>query len=162
MGFIIDHAVHNTYKKRGYNIICKLITSILVMCHFYVCIWIYLGDKYFLNDYNDPWLISNSGDFGEYNEREIYVFAFYWIMETITTVGYGDYSGGTKAEYIFSMIVEFSGLSLCSILMFAVDKLFQEDFHFAAYIEDKYSQLDIWITKIEKCNKPKFIRPQLF
>jgi hypothetical protein len=135
---------------------------ILIMCHLYVCFWIYLGDKYLLNDLNDPWLIKNSADFGDYNEYQIYIFAFYWIMETISTVGYGDYTGGTRAEYIFSMLVEFSGLSLCSVLMFTVNNLSKKDFHFAVYIEDKYQALDLWITKIEKCNKPKYIRPQLF
>jgi hypothetical protein len=56
-------------------------------------------------------------------------------METITTVGYGDYSGGTKAEYLFSMIVEFFGLSLCSILMFSVTKIFADEFNFDKFIE---------------------------
>ena len=29
------------------------------------------------------------------NNASIYIFAFYWIFEVITTVGYGDYSGKT-------------------------------------------------------------------
>jgi undecaprenyl pyrophosphate phosphatase UppP len=123
---------------------------ILIMCHFYVCFWIYLGDKYFLNDSNAPWLLKNSADFSAYNDRETYVFAFYWIMETITTVGYGDYSGATTAEYLFSMIVEFSGLILTAVLMYSVDRVFQDDSGFDQYIEHKYQALDIWITKVEK------------
>jgi hypothetical protein len=59
-------------------------------------------------------------------------------METISTVGYGDYTGGTKAEYLFSMLVEFSGMTLCSVLMFSVQKMFSEDFNFESYIEIKY------------------------
>ena len=36
-----------------------------------------------------------------------YIFSFYWIFEVITTVGYGDYTGATSHEYIFSIILEF-------------------------------------------------------
>lgn len=27
-----------------------------------------------------------------------YIFAFYWIFEVMTTVGYGDYTGATTSE----------------------------------------------------------------
>lgn len=111
---------------------------ILLLCHLYACFWIYLGDKYFFEDANEPWLVANSSSFGDYKDDQIYIFSFYWIMETISTVGYGDYSGGTKAEYLFTMIVQFSGLTLCSVLMFSANQLFAEDFTFENYIEGKY------------------------
>ena len=46
----------------------------------------------------------------------IYVNAFYFILTTITTVGYGDISGSTTNEYLFSMCVEFIGLTFFSFL----------------------------------------------
>jgi hypothetical protein len=33
-----------------------------------------------------------------------FIFAFYWIFEVITTVGYGDYIGATQLEYLFSIL----------------------------------------------------------
>jgi hypothetical protein len=138
----LDHAlsvcVKSSYKRQGYSFIIRMFVNILIMCHFYVCCWLYLGDKYLLNDKNDPWLVANEGDFGEYSISQIYIFAFYWIMETISTVGYGDYSGGTRAEYLFSLTVEFSGMTLCSVLMFSVSQMFTEDFNFESYIEANY------------------------
>jgi hypothetical protein len=129
-----------------------MIISILQICHIYACFWIYLGDKYLLGDSGDPWLIANAEDFGSYNDRQIYVFSYYWIMETVSTVGFGDYAGGTKAEYLFSMIVEFSGITLTAILMFQMERVTKQEFSFDTYIRDKYQSLDIWITKIEKSN----------
>jgi hypothetical protein len=82
-------------------------------------------------------------------------------METISTVGYGDYSGGTRAEYLFSLLVEFSGMTLCSVLMFSVSQMFTEDFNFESYIEANYQRLDIWIQKVEKSNGLRFINPSL-
>jgi len=63
-------------------------------------------------------------DFEGYTEYQLYVFAYYWIFTAISTVGYGDYAGGTTLEYIFSIIIEFVGLCFFSLLMFAVSKVF--------------------------------------
>ena len=40
----------------------------------------------------------------------LYVFSIYWVCTVITTVGYGDYSGGTTLEYEYTMCLEFFGL----------------------------------------------------
>jgi hypothetical protein len=51
-------------------------------------------------------------------------------METITTVGYGDFSGGTGVEYCFTMLVQFTGLWITSVLMTAMTKYVNDDFTF--------------------------------
>ena len=84
----------------------------------------------------------------------IYIFAFYWIFEVITTVGYGDYSGATSSEYIFSIILEFLGLTFFSFLMGSINSIFDTSDNFDDLIEQKLDQLDMWIKKIEKSNKP--------
>jgi hypothetical protein len=50
-------------------------------------------------------------------DSTVYIFALYWIFEVITTVGYGDYSGSTTQELIFSMFLEFAGLTFFSLFM---------------------------------------------
>ena len=54
---------------------------------------------------------------------DLYVFAFYWIIETLTTVGYGDYTGVTIEEIVFTMILEFVGLTFFSFLMGAINSM---------------------------------------
>ena len=54
----------------------------------------------------------------------IYVNAAYFILTTITTVGYGDISGNTKYEYAFSMCVEFVGLTFFSLLTGTINVMF--------------------------------------
>jgi hypothetical protein len=161
MDYLLHIVVRNNFRRSGYIFVVRLVLCILIMCHFYVCFWIYLGDKYLMGDLNDPWLIANSEDFGEYSKIQTYIFAFYWIMETISTVGYGDYSGATSAEYCFSLLVEFSGMTLCAVLMFSVQRLFAEDFSFDTYIAHNYQRLDVWITMLEKSNHPRYIKPVL-
>ena len=64
----------------------------------------------------------------------IYVFAFYWIFEVITTVGYGDYVGATTEEYIFITGLEFMGLVFFSFLMGSINGLFDQSDSFSDLI----------------------------
>lgn len=91
-----------------------------------------------------------------------YIFAFYWIFEVITTVGYGDYSGSTSGEYIFSIALEFMGLTFFSFLMGSINGIFNTSDNFDDLIEEKLDSLDMWIKKIEKSNKPFHIQPTLY
>jgi hypothetical protein len=91
-----------------------------------------------------------------------YIFAFYWIFEVITTVGYGDYSGKTSYEYIFSIALEFLGLTFFSFLMGSINGIFNTSDNFDDLIEEKLDSLDMWIKKIEKSNKPFHIQPTLY
>jgi hypothetical protein len=86
-----------------------------------------------------------------------WIFAFYWIFEVITTVGYGDYTGSTNNEYLFSIGLEFLGLTFFSFLMGSITSLFSTTDDFDSLIEEKLDFLDMWIKKIEKSNKPYHI-----
>lgn len=89
------------------------------------------------------------------------MFAFYYIFEVITTVGYGDYCGGTTNEYLFLIFLEFASMSFFSILMGSVGRIASNE-TIDDMIEEKYDALYMWIKKIEKSNKGKFIQPRLY
>jgi len=91
-----------------------------------------------------------------------YIFAFYWIFEVITTVGYGDFVGKTSYEYVFSIVLEFLGLTFFSFLMGSINGIFNTKDNFDDLIEEKLDSLDMWIKKIEKSNKPYHIQPTLY
>ena len=40
----------------------------------------------------------------------IYIAAFYWVITTFTSVGYGDIIGETNLENFYQMIVEMVGM----------------------------------------------------
>ena len=61
--------------------------------------------------------------FDTFNTVSQYIFAFYWIFEVMTTVGYGDYYGTTQSEYIFSITLEFMGLTFFSFLMGSITSI---------------------------------------
>ena len=55
------------------------------------------------------------------------MFSSYWVCTTISTVGYGDYSGGTTLEYIVSLGLEFFGLVVFSLLEVTVKTIIKYD-----------------------------------
>jgi hypothetical protein len=143
--------------------------AVIYISHLCGCVWIYLGGQYDCkinpdeiwdeNNVRDncvtSWIYANDFELKSYHTQ--YIFAFYWIFEVITTVGYGDYSGGTNQEYLFSIALEFIGLTFFSFLMGSINSIFNTTDSFEALIEEKLDSLDMWIKKIEKSNKPYHI-----
>lgn len=60
----------------------------------------------------------------------MYIFSTYWVCTVITTVGYGDYSGGTTAEYEVTLFLEFFGLIVFTILQMAVTRVTTSSYSF--------------------------------
>jgi len=147
------------YSKKRQNDLTSfagLILYVVYTSHLMACIWLKLG---MLKECKDgaatctkSWVYAESFDEKPIATR--YIFAFYWIFEVITTVGYGDYSGKTSEEYIFSIGLEFLGLTFFSFLMGSINGIFNTSDNFDDLIEEKLDSLDMWIKKIEKSNKP--------
>jgi Ion channel len=84
------------------------------MCaHYFVCLWVFVGGRSLWGDPGLPWLEKNSM-FETYDRLQLMIFANYWVFEVMTTVGYGDFAGGTKIEYIVTFFLEFAGLFVFS------------------------------------------------
>ena len=61
------------------------------------------------------------------NDKTVYITAVYWVITTLTTVGYGDMKGYTPREYMFQIIIEFLGIGVFSFLMNCISDLFTTD-----------------------------------
>lgn len=103
-----------------------------------------------------------ANDFDVLSITSRYIFSFYWICEVITTVGYGDYVGATTEEYIFSLGLEFLGLTFFSFLMGSISGLFDHKDSFEDLLNEKLDGLDMWVKKIEKSNEPLHLQPRLY
>jgi hypothetical protein len=175
------HCVLQKYSKKRQNDLTSfagLILYVIYTSHIMACAWLLVGtykdcridkdmddvdpngDNVNLSNCTQSWVYKN-----EFYNKAVptqYIFAFYWIFEVITTVGYGDYSGSTSEEYIFSIALEFMGLTFFSFLMGSINGIFNTSDNFDDLIEEKLDSLDMWIKKIEKSNKPFHIQPTLY
>jgi len=134
----------------------KLILFMLLAAHIIACCWVLVGR---LSDAG--WVITSDRN-DDLFAYELYTESFYFVLTTITTVGYGDISGKTRDEYIFSMVIEFVGLTFFSFLMGTVSMMFSGDSSFEALINERLEDLDLWMRKLEICNKKETLPISLF
>ena len=82
-------------------------------------------------------------------------------MTTLTTVGYGDIYGQTEQEYIYTMIVEFIGILVFSIIMSTVNTFLsaQGDIDI---VEAKSDQVDVWLVKLDNSRMSKSLPKILY
>lgn len=116
----------------------NLLLYALIITHFMACAFIYIGG------FGDAYWIKANG-FDEKSDFSIYVFAFYWIITTLTTVGYGDYTGTEMEEIIFTMILEFIGLTFFSLLTGTITIIAGKKETFNALVNERLDKLDVWI-----------------
>jgi hypothetical protein len=62
----------------------------------------------------------------------------YFIGVTFTTVGYGDYTAGTTAEYLICMVFQFTGLLFFSFMMNLITLLSKTDFKWEEFAEKEH------------------------
>jgi len=70
-----------------------------------------------MSDSNVPWLLKTP----QLGIGDAYIFVLYWIFTIITTVGYGDFVGGTTVEYLVTIVIEFTGLVVFTVLTLLVN-----------------------------------------
>ena len=50
------------------------------------------------------------------SKDQLYIFSTYWVCTIITTVGYGDYYGGTTIELEATLFLELFGIVVFTLL----------------------------------------------
>jgi hypothetical protein len=95
-------------KVRDYVDLVTLFIFVFFATHLLACFWCFLGrlDYHLPNSEKFSWV--NFNNFDEKDFATMYIFSIYFILQTLTTVGYGDHTGSTTNEYIFCMILEVS------------------------------------------------------
>ena len=91
----------------------SLLSIFLLVCvHTLSCCWILIGKKV-----RGSWIEVHGAQEDLTSDGNIYLAAIYWIVTTLTTVGYGDLKGYTPDEYMFQIGVEFAGIGLFAMFM---------------------------------------------
>lgn len=90
------------------------------------------------------------------SKYELYVKAVYWVIATLTTVGYGDYKGYQPMEYVLSIGVEFIGIGIFSYLMGSINNLVGSEQTLQDIIDERVENIEKWLRKLEKARAKNF------
>ena len=92
----------------------------------------------------------------------MYITSIYWVVTTLTTVGYGDFYGHTSREYIYTMFVEFLGIAVFSMIMSSVQQIIGPTTGGDDIITDKLEKVDIWLVKLDNSRLSKSLPKILY
>lgn len=167
---LIDCLMDGAIAKKRSDVfqLIVLFSSALLFGHIFACGWIAIGAQ------EDGWLtkmqtlpLDEGGDenFANYTAGQIYVFSLYWVFTVLTTVGYGDFAGTNSNEFLFSICLEFCGLTFFALLTGLITPLVTPETDFQGMLMQKTDNLDIWIKKLQQANstiRPLYIPGDLY
>ena len=107
-----------------------------MICHVVACVWIILAQIDVGNE--NSWMTE---EYREMPDKEQYLTAFYFTITTITTVGYGDISGGTIAEKIGAIFLMILGVISFSFASASLSSIMHDFDSNAASLRDKLNTL---------------------
>jgi hypothetical protein len=158
---ILNRAGFDKASVEKMSYIMDLFILSFSVIHILSCVWIYFG-----NVVEGSWMqicpeppsskCSTGMYVNRYNDTEVYITAMYWVITTLTTVGYGDYKGYTPKEYLIQMVVEFLGIGIFSYLMGSISSLVGSEQNLQDILDERVEQIENWLRKLEKARTKSF------
>jgi len=108
-GKIKAHFSASIALGQGLERLLNIALQFLFTNHIFACLWILLG-KMSEVSFRDVWYHDRG-----HSDFDTYIHAFYFTVQTMTTVGYGDMSIATTYERLFCIV-----LMVCGVVIFTL------------------------------------------
>ena len=90
----------------GFERLFFFILLFLTLTHINACMWVFMAR--FDEDRTDDWISQKEWD--GLDNTHLYIASFYFVVTTITTVGFGDISGFNTYERLFCCFLMLIGV----------------------------------------------------
>ena len=131
----IDSSLSNIKFFNDWNSILSQIILSIIFLHVSVCIHILIGRNSYPN-----WITENR--ISEDSYSTIYLSSFYFILATITSVGYGDITGYSRNERIFQIFLLIIGIIAYSWVVSSISNYVRENNKDTTYFLSKVKILE--------------------
>ena len=116
-------------KNVMFNTLFPTFSLIYLVSHLWSCVWHYFS--WYSKD-SDTWIDRNG--YRDTNLIGRYIASFYFVFQTITTVGYGDIGVETKTEFSITIALMFMGVIFYSSILTRLLDLIIRTLTFADYV----------------------------
>lgn len=136
---LISRIIEDISENPSYEHVISLTTQILLVIfgfHILSCIHIFIGK------YTYPgWIYSN--EFQNYSLSNLYMISIYYLITTMTTVGYGDISSDSFIEIVFRIILLAVGVICYSWLISSISNGINKQSYASMNYESDCKHLEI-------------------
>ena len=115
---VINHFSSELKISSGVERIIFFCMFFLLLFHIFACMFIFLSE---IESERGGWL--DDAGYAAYSDFDQYITACYFIMTTISTVGYGDISASTRLERIFMIALMLIGVSSFTFISGALSSI---------------------------------------
>jgi potassium voltage-gated channel Eag-related subfamily H protein 6/hyperpolarization activated cyclic nucleotide-gated potassium channel 2 len=135
----------------GIDRILFFVMLFLTLTHINACLWVYIAK--FDPDNPNTWI--NMIGMADHDDFELYVSSFYFVITTITTVGYGDITAFNTTERIFCCMLMIIGVLAFSFSTGSLSSFQTQHDSSQAILREKMNTLN-------QINQQYHISPNLF
>eukprot|EP01022_Parablepharisma_sp_SALTPOND_P018466 TRINITY_DN3017_c0_g1_i1.p3 TRINITY_DN3017_c0_g1~~TRINITY_DN3017_c0_g1_i1.p3 ORF type:complete len:507 (-),score=71.30 TRINITY_DN3017_c0_g1_i1:7765-9285(-) len=149
-----DEQVESQYFILYVYKIFRLLLIDVIITYFLAILLYIVSDKFNPSGTVNTFITNEGYDLKELSVYERVVRCMYFIMTTLTTVGYGDYYPLSNAERIYIIFVQLIGVSFYSYIMGNFIEVISS-YEKKVGIVDKGSELENWLTFLTRFNANK-------
>ncbi|CAL5221935.1 g4209 [Coccomyxa viridis] len=108
--WFFEHLEYNLTLSLLWVTLVRNLVYVLYVTHWSACTFYFIASQYGLDQ--DTWIGRHFDDVVDMPIAVRYIFALYWAITTLATVGYGDLSAANPAEAVWATIYMFFNLAL--------------------------------------------------